>query len=115
VAWCGLTPSASARSWPTRSWRRCSSRTARSRGASPPAAVAASRRAFYREAAAQLSSGSVPLSSPYDFEISKLFAPAMVAGLLEPVQMTAESICVGRLGVAQVTVAAAGWCAQARG
>ena len=51
------------------------------------------------------------LSSPYDFEISKLFAPAMVAGLLEPVQMTAESICVGRLGVPQVTGAAAERCA----
>ncbi len=95
--------------------RRSSSGAAEVPPAAVAAAVAASRRAFYRDAAAQLSSGSVPLSSPYDFEISKLFAPAMVAGLLEPVQMTAESICVGRLGVAQVTVAAAGWCAQARG
>ncbi|PRW57123.1 MATE family efflux transporter [Chlorella sorokiniana] len=67
-----------------------------------PAAAAASRRRFYHDAATQLGSGSVPLSSPYDFEISKLFAPALVAGLLEPVQMTAESICVGRLGVPQL-------------
>ena len=81
--------------------RRSSSSTAAESGANTPAAAAASRRRFYRDAASQLGSGSVPLSSPYDFEISKLFAPALVAGLLEPVQMTAESICVGRLGVPQ--------------
>lgn len=78
--------------------------------ASTPAAAAASRQRFYGSAAAQLGSASVPLSSPYDFEIGKLFAPALVAGLLEPVQMTAESICVGRLGVPQVRVLASPCC-----
>lgn len=76
----------------------------------PAAAAAASRQRFYSSAAAQLGSSSVPLSSPYDFEIGKLFAPALVAGLLEPVQMTAESICVGKLGVPQVRVLP-GWMA----
>lgn len=90
--------------------RRRSSSTGAESAAQTPAAAASSRSRFYREAATQLGSSSMPLSSPYDFEISKLFAPALVAGLLEPVQMTAESICVGRLGVPQVMVLTGWYC-----
>ena len=65
-----------------------------------------SRRLFYQEAAHMLATGAAQSSlhrSPYDFEIRLLFLPALVAGLLEPLQQTAESILVGRLGVAQAS------------
>jgi hypothetical protein len=65
-----------------------------------------SRRLFYQEAAHMLAAGAAQSSlqkSPYDFEVFLLFLPALVAGLLEPLQQTAESILVGRLGVAQAS------------
>jgi hypothetical protein len=43
-----------------------------------------------------------------DWQISLLFMPALIAGLLEPVQQTAESILVGKLGVSQAC-AHRGW------
>ena len=65
-----------------------------------------SRRLFYQEAAHMLAAGAAQSSlqkSPYDFEVFLLFLPALVAGLLEQLQQTAESILVGRLGVAQAS------------
>lgn len=38
------------------------------------------RRRFYAAAAEQLVKPSVPVRSPYDFEIGLLFLPALVAG-----------------------------------
>lgn len=60
-----------------------------------------SRRAFYQEASTKL----LPrprLCSGYDAEIGRLFLPAMLAGMLEPIQQSAESILVGKLGVSQL-------------
>ena len=84
-------------------------------GGSPSRPVAgsqqeSSRRLFYHEAAHMISKGAAQLSqrtSPYDFEIRMLFLPALVAGLLEPLNQTAESILVGQLGVSQASAGAA--------
>lgn len=73
-------------------------------GAASTVAQQSSRRAFYQEASRKL----VPrpaLRSGYDQEIFLLFLPALVAGILEPLQQSAESVLVGRLGVSQASLA----------
>lgn len=70
-------------------------------GAPTTVAQQSSRRAFYQEASRKL----VPrpaLRSGYDQEIFLLFLPALVAGMLEPLQQSVESMLVGRLGVSQL-------------
>ncbi|PSC72302.1 MATE family efflux transporter [Micractinium conductrix] len=69
----------------------------------PPSALppAAQRAAFYSEAAAQLAAGPA-LTSVHDREIGLLFFPALLGGLLEPIQQSAETLLVGRLGVTQL-------------
>ncbi|KAI3438217.1 hypothetical protein D9Q98_000654 [Chlorella vulgaris] len=61
---------------------------------------AAARRQYYAEVPKHVGLGT--LRSPLDWQISLLFMPALIAGLLEPVQQTAESILVGKLGVSQL-------------
>ncbi|KAL4452363.1 hypothetical protein ABPG75_008025 [Micractinium tetrahymenae] len=70
-------------------------------GATTTVAQQSSRRAFYQEASRKL----VPrpnLRSGFDQEICLLFLPALVAGMLEPLQQSAESVLVGKLGVSQL-------------
>ena len=75
----------------------------------PPSALppAAQRAAFYSEAAAQLAAGPA-LTSVHDREIGLLFFPALLGGLLEPIQQSAETLLVGRLGVTQVGICCVG-------
>jgi putative MATE family efflux protein len=54
---------------------------------------------FYRRTGALFLHPRVPLSSIYDREIWVLFAPAVIALVLEPVQMSIETAVVGQLGV----------------
>lgn len=54
------------------------------------------------------------LRSGYDQEIFLLFLPALVAGMLEPLQQSVESILVGKLGVSQASVVALMWVLHAR-
>jgi hypothetical protein len=84
-----------------------------SRGPLPPGAASPgrtisqqseSRGRFYYELPQQLTSKPLlPLRSPFDFEIGLLFLPALLAGILEPIQQTVESILVGKLGVSQAS------------
>ncbi|KAL4538840.1 hypothetical protein Ndes2437B_g01824 [Nannochloris sp. 'desiccata'] len=54
---------------------------------------------FYRRTGALFLQPRVPLSSIYDREIWSLFAPAVIALVIEPVQMSIETAVVGQLGV----------------
>lgn len=67
----------------------------RGRGPSPPSAASGSRsstvsqresrRLFYEEVPQRMAP-PVPWRSPFDYEIGLLFLPALVAGVLEPIQ-----------------------------
>jgi putative MATE family efflux protein len=57
------------------------------------------QKTFYRRTGALFLQPRVPLSSVYDREIWILFAPAVIALVLEPVQMAIETAIVGQLGV----------------
>ncbi|EFN54965.1 hypothetical protein CHLNCDRAFT_134737 [Chlorella variabilis] len=82
----------------------------KSRGPSPPTAASSgrqttvaqqhSRHLFYQAVPQHVSTH--PLRSPYDGEIWLLFLPALIAGVLEPIQQTAESILLGALGLGTV-------------
>ncbi|KAL4450047.1 hypothetical protein ABPG77_010716 [Micractinium sp. CCAP 211/92] len=70
-------------------------------GATNTVSQQSSRRAFYQEASRKLMPRPA-LRSGYDQEIFLLFLPALVAGMLEPLQQSVESILVGKLGVSQL-------------
>lgn len=67
-----------------------------------------SKAAFLHAAGSALRQLRLEARSPHDAEILLLFLPALVALVLEPVQQMADTIIIGRLGVAQLGAAGLG-------
>lgn len=69
-------------------------------GATPSNSTEKLAKTFYRRTGALFLRPRIPLSNPHDREIWSLFGPALVALVLEPVQMAVETAVVGHLGIA---------------
>ena len=68
-------------------------------GAAPSHSAEKLAKTFYRRTGALFLHPRVHLKNPHDSEIWSLFGPALVALVLEPVQMAVETAVVGHLGV----------------
>lgn len=67
-----------------------------------------SKTLFFRESSTALTQLKFQLTGPHDREIWVLFFPALIALVLEPVQQVADTIIIGRLGVAELGAAGLG-------